>query len=357
MGQPDLVISMPQEFEVPAEGVLPYKNYIIDPGFTEDRWVTIAEGRPGSPGVVHHIVVYILAPNRQTFSPDGGISILVGWAPGDLGLMCPPDTALRVPKGSKLRFEMHYTPNGKAVKDRSSVGLTFAKKPPKFELQMNAFANESISLPPNDPHYKAQATLRFPADARILSFTPHMHWRGKDYRYEAVYPDGKRETILSVPRWDFNWQNVYWYKDPLKLPKGSKIHTVAHWDNSRNNPYNPDPSKRVRFGLQTWDEMMVGWVAYVWERPETAAELARNPLSLEDQFFERFDRNGDDIVTRDELPEQILLLQLAGTKVPERMDRQQFGRFFQEIRQRFERPRPRPDPKKDDKKGTQEKAP
>src|SRR5262249_33165617 len=150
---------------------------IIDPGFTEDRWVQVAEGRPGSPSVVHHIVVYILAPGKQTFTADGGISILVGWAPGDLGLVCPPDTALRVPKGSKLKFEMHYTPSGKAVKDRSSVGLTFAKQPPKFALQMNAFANESISLPPHDPHYKAQATLRLRADARILSFTPHMHWR------------------------------------------------------------------------------------------------------------------------------------------------------------------------------------
>ncbi len=350
LGQPDLVISMPEEFAVPADGSLPYQNYIIDPDFKEDRWVRLAEGRPGSPGVVHHIVVYILAPGKQLFTADGGIGILVGWAPGDLGLVCPPDTALRVPKGSKLKFEMHYTPNGKAVKDRSSVGLTFAKTPPKYELQVNAFANESISLPPNDPHYKAHATLRLHADARILSFTPHMHWRGKDYRYEAIYPDGKRETILSVPRWDFNWQNVYWFKDPLKLPKGTKVHSVAHWDNSRNNPYNPDPSKRVRFGLQTWDEMMVGWVAFVWERPETAAELAKNPLSLEDQFFERFDRNGDDVITRDELPEQVLLLQLAGTKVPERMDRAEFGRFFQEIRHRFDRTRPRPDPKKEDKK-------
>src|SRR5581483_7017782 len=141
-GKPDLVIQMPEEFEVPATGSLPYKRWTIDPGFTEDKWVRIAEGRPGAPGVVHHLVVYILAPGKkEPWSADGGIAILVGWAPGDLGTVCPPDTALRLPKGCKLQFEMHYTPNGTAAKDRSSVGLTFAKEPPKFEMYMNEFAN------------------------------------------------------------------------------------------------------------------------------------------------------------------------------------------------------------------------
>ena len=111
-----------------------------------------------------------------------------------------------------------------------------------------------------------------------------MHWRGKDYRYEMIYPDGKRETLLSVPRWDFNWQNVYRFQEPIKLPKGAKLHAVAHWDNSTNNPLNPAPDKTVHFGLQSWEEMMVGWVSYVWERPETAAELAKNPPRPSDLF-------------------------------------------------------------------------
>jgi hypothetical protein len=214
---------------------------------------------------------------------------------------------------------------------------------------MNAFANESISLPPQEPHYRAEATWRPRADARIISFTPHMHWRGQNYRYELIQPDGRKETVLSVPRWDFNWQNVYQFQEPLKVPKGAKLHAVAHWDNSRNNPYNPDPGKRVQFGLQTWDEMMVGWVAYVWERPETEAELARNPLSMADQFFERFDRNGDDFVTRDEIPDRLLtMMKLAGVTVPERMDRQQFTQFFNEMRMRLNPPRPQP--KEGDKK-------
>lgn len=334
LGKPDLILQMPEEFEVPATGSLPYKNWIIDPGFKEDRWVKLAEARPGAPTVVHHIVVYILRGNsRSPIGQDGSMSVLVGWAPGDLGLVCPPDTALRLPKGCKLRIEMHYTPNGTAVKDRSSIGLTFAKEPPRFELYMNEFANLGITLPPHHPHYRAEATLRLPADARLLSLVPHMHWRGKNYRYEVIYPDGKRETILSVPRWDFNWQNVYRFKEPIKLPKGSKVHAVAHWDNSRNNPLNPAPEKKVHFGLQTWDEMMVGWASYVWERPETAAELAQNPPSPADQFFDRIDINGDDVITPDEIPERMRpLILLLGVKLPPKMNRKEFSELFAKMR-------------------------
>jgi hypothetical protein len=198
---------------------------------------------------------------------------------------------------------------------------------------MNEFANTNIAVPPRDPHYKAEATFRLRGDARILSFVPHMHWRGKDYRYEAIYPDGKRQTLLSVPRWDFNWQNVYRFQQPVRLPKGSKLHAVAHWDNSRNNPLNPAPEKKVYFGLQTWEEMMVGWVCYVWERPETAAELAKNPLSPADQFFDRLDVNGDDVLTPDELPERMRAsLRALGVKLPERMTRKEFAAVFEKMR-------------------------
>ncbi len=302
-GKPDMLFTMPEEFEVPAAGVLPYKNWTIETKFDEDKWVQVAEARPGNPGVVHHVVAYIQTGNSSTpVNANGSLSILVGWAPGDLGLVCPPDTALRVPKGAKLRLEMHYTPNGKVTKDCSSIGITFAKKPPKHEMLIGDFLNMGIEVPPQDPHYKAEASFRLPADARILSFAPHMHWRGKDYSYEVIYPDGKRETLLSVPRWDFNWQNVYRFEEPIKLPKGAKLHSVAHWDNSPNNPLNPDPTKPARFGLQTSDEMMVGFVTYVWERPETAEELAKNPPSMADQMFDRFDVNGDDFLTPDEIP-------------------------------------------------------
>ena len=351
-GTPDLILRMPEEFEVPAEGVLPYKNWIIETDFKEDKWVRIAEARPGTPAVVHHVVVYILREGqRGPIAADGSLSILVGWAPGDLGLSCPPDTALRVPKGAKLRFEMHYTPNGTKVKDRSAIGLTFAPKPPKYEMFISEFANMAIQVPPDDPHYKAEATFRFRADARVLSFAPHMHWRGQAYRYEIVYPDGKRETILSVPRWDFNWQNVYQFKEPIKVPKGTKLHSVAHWDNSVNNPLNPDPTKSVRFGLQTWDEMMVGFVAYVWERPETAAELAKNPPSQADQFFDRLDVNGDEVITPDESPERMRpFLLVSGVKLPEKITRAEFHKLYDEMRKRFKPKQPDPKPADEPKK-------
>jgi acetyl esterase/lipase len=338
-GQPNVVFSMPQEFEVPADGVLPYQNYVVSTNFTEDRWVRVAECRPGARGVVHHIVVYILKPGQQQPEAiDGTLSVLAAWAPGDLGLVCPPDTALRVPKGAQLIFELHYTPNGTVTKDRSAVGVTFAKEPPKYELFTNIFANDSIQMGPNDPHYRAEATWRLRADARILSFLPHMHWRGQNYHYEVVYPGGKREPLLSVPRWDFNWQNVYQLQEPLKLPKGARLHAVAHWDNSRNNPLNPDPTKSVRWGLQTWDEMMVGWVAYVWERPETAAELAKNPPSQADMLFDRLDRNGDDVITPDELGDRVRpLLAAALGKVPEKITREEFAKIYEEMRKRMPR--------------------
>ena len=341
LGKPDIVFTMPEECEVPAEGTVPYRHFTIETGFKEDRWVTVAEARPGTAAVVHHVVIYILKEGqRRPFSADGNMSVLVGWAPGDLGLICPPDTALRLAKGTKLMFELHYTPNGTKTKDRSSVGITFAKKSPKYELQMNSFVNESIRVPAHDPHYRADATFRFRADARIISFVPHMHWRGKSYFYEAIYPDGRRETLLTVPRWDFNWQSVYQFKEPVKMPKGTRIHSIAHWDNSRNNLLNPDPSKDVRFGLQTWEEMMVGWVAYVWERPGTAEELAKQPMNEVDQWFERLDRNADDVVTADEVPDQLKLLLLTrGVKVPEKMTRAEFGKFFEELRKVFRRPK------------------
>ncbi len=349
-GKPDLVLTMPEEYEVPADGVLPYKNWIIDPGFKEDKWVRISEALPSNPAVVHHIVVYLQEGNSNNpIRPDGSIGILVGWAPGDLGLVAPKDTAMRIPKGTKLRLEMHYTPNGMKVKDRSSVGLTFAEKPPKYELFMSEFANMTFDIAPNHPHYKAEATFRFRADARIISLAPHMHWRGKDYSYELIRPDGKKETLLSVPRWDFNWQNVYRFNEPMKVAKGTKIHSVAHWDNSKNNPYNPDPTKSVKFGLQTWEEMMVGFVAYVYENPDTAANLAKNPPTMAEQLFDRFDLNGDGFISQDEIPAQMKPF-LAGTGValPEKIDREEFVKLVEGMMKKFQ-PKKNPEPKKEEK--------
>jgi hypothetical protein len=160
----------------------------------------------------------------------------------------------------------------------------------------------------------------------------------------VIYPGGKRETILSVPRWDFNWQNVYRFKEPVKLPRGARLHAVAHWDNSTNNLLNPAPEKKVRFGLQTWDEMMVGWACYVWERPEEGAELAKTPLSPADEFFNRLDVNGDELITADEIPERMRpFIKLLGIEMPAKgMTRKEFTVLFEKMSKTMRRPGPAP---------------
>lgn len=306
IGAPDMVFAMPKEFTVPADGVLPYKMFVVPTQFTEDRWVTMAEAMPGNPGVVHHIIVYMISPERlDPVNEDDDMSVLVAWAPGDMPLACPPGTGLRVPKGTELLFEMHYTPNGAPGVDRSSVGIKFCSEKPEREIHTNMFANQQIRIPPRDPHFRAEKVFVFPEDAKLMSLIPHMHWRGKSYHYEAIFPDGRKEVLLSVPRWDFNWQTAYLFAEPVRVPKGTEIRGVAHWDNTKNNPFNPDPNIEVGWGLQTWDEMMVGWMTYVWEK-----EPSRNPGATarpngSELVFQMMDRNKDGLIQISELPAKI----------------------------------------------------
>ncbi|HZY89933.1 MAG TPA: hypothetical protein VFE78_34240, partial [Gemmataceae bacterium] len=266
IGKPDAVFRMAKEFTVPAKGVLPYKRFVVDPGFTEDRWVQTAESRPGNRAVVHHIIVYVQAPGKPLYDAAGTASTLVGWAPGDMPAIYEPGTAKRVPKGSKLVFEVHYTPNGKEQTDRSSVGVIFAKGPPERVVETNILANMGLRVPPRKGLHEERFTYTFKDDALLISFMPHMHLRGVSARYEAAYPNGKREVLLSVPDYDFGWQSVYRFAEPRRMPKGTRLTWVGRWDNSADNPRNPDPSKEVRWGLQTWDEMMNGWMEVVRER-------------------------------------------------------------------------------------------
>jgi peroxiredoxin len=265
VGTPDAVYHMPDEFQVPATGVLEYKRFVVDPGLDKEVWVQAAECRPGNRAVVHHMIVYILPPGKQkVYEPDGTTSILVGWAPGDMPAQYAAGTARRIPARSKLIFEVHYTPNGTAQADRSSVGVIFAKKPPEREVETNILANMAIRIPAGEARYKGQLTYTFPKDALVLSFMPHMHLRGTSARYILTWPGGKSETLLSVPDYDFGWQSIYRFEKPLRVPKGAKLTWIAHWDNSADNPRNPDPAKEVRWGLQTWDEMQNGWLDVVW---------------------------------------------------------------------------------------------
>ena len=266
IGTPDAVFRMAEEYKVPATGVLDYQRFTVDPGFKEDVWVQSAECRPGNRAVVHHILVYVQLPGQPTYDRDGTAHTLAGWAPGDMPVRYATGTAKRVPAGSKLVFEVHYTPDGKEQTDRSAVGVIFAKEAPERVAETNILANLGLRVAPRLAGQKGEFVYTFKDDALILSFMPHMHLRGVAARYEATYPGGKREVLLSVPDYDFGWQSVYRLAEPKPMPKGTRLTWVGRWDNSADNPRNPDPSKEVRWGLQTWDEMMNGWMEVVRER-------------------------------------------------------------------------------------------
>jgi peroxiredoxin len=267
IGKPDAVFTMKETGKVPAEAGadgIAYRYYTIPTGFTEDRWVQAAEARPGNRSVVHHILVYVLYPGfKEEKHTDGiGRGLLVAFAPGDLPAVFPEGAAKKIPKGSMLVLQMHYTPSGTAATDQSSVGLIFAKGPPKRELHTRAISQKWFAIPPGAAAHEVKASRQFDQDVELYSLFPHMHLRGKDFTYRVVYPDGRSDTLLSVPRYDFNWQSNYRLARPLALPAGSRIECSAHFDNSDRNLNNPDPKKAVFWGEQTWEEMMIGFVDY-----------------------------------------------------------------------------------------------
>jgi hypothetical protein len=253
---------MPEEFEVPAEGVIPYKYFRVPTNLTEDRWVQAVEFRAGNREVVHHIIGFIQEPGAKSDRTRGADNMLGGTAPGDPPTSYRHGTAKLLRAGSDLVFQMHYTPNGVPSKDRSSVGLIFAKEPVRKTAMTGAALESRFVIPPGHPNYEVKSSWTAKEDIHLLGLMPHMHVRGKDFTYTVVYPDGRSEVILHVPKYDFNWQLSYQLKQPMPLPKGSRLDCVAHFDNSSNNRFNPDPTKEVRWGDQTWEEMMIGWFSY-----------------------------------------------------------------------------------------------
>jgi hypothetical protein len=260
IGEPDLVLKMPDEFVVPAEGAVPYQYFAVPTGFKEDRYIQALEARAGNLSVVHHIVMYVRDPREAT--PRGqrrfniGDGILGALSPGMTPFIAKPGQAKLIKAGSQLIFQMHYTPNGTAAKDRSMVGLIFAKQPVEKVITTKAAFDTRFVIPPQATNHEVKAEYEFEQDSHIISLMPHMHLRGKDIVYRANYPDGRSEILLAVPKYNFNWQVYYYPAKPLAIPKGTRIEAVAHYDNSTNNPGNPDPTMSVRFGEQTWDEMM-----------------------------------------------------------------------------------------------------
>jgi peroxiredoxin len=276
IGKPDVVFSMAEEFTVPKDGGtkgIAYKYFQIPTNYDEDRWIQAVEARPGAREVVHHILVYavpkdFLNKKKGQRNPDAnpadglGNGLLVAYAPGDVPNKLPPGHAKKLPKDSVLILQMHYTPDGVERKDRSQVGIVWAKAPPKQEVRTRAITQTFFLIPPGAKAHKVVSKTTFDKDSTLISMLPHMHVRGKDFEYVVEFPNGKKETLLSVPRYDFNWQTNYHLKKPLKLPAGTKITCTAHFDNSPDNPNNPNPKAYVHWGDQTWDEMMIGFCEY-----------------------------------------------------------------------------------------------
>jgi hypothetical protein len=262
IGEPDLVVPLPEEFHVPASGVVEYQYFTVDPGFRVDRWVTAAEIRAGNRKVVHHCNVFLEPPGNTEIHEQGklGSYCLAAMAQGTPPMILPDGMAKRIPAGWKLVFVMHYTPNGTEQTDRTSIALRFAEPAAvRKEAATKLMFEPDLQIPPGEANYPVQQTWRLNEDVLLLALFPHMHLRGKSFRYEAIYPDGTEEILLDVPRFDFNWQPRYALAEPKRLPAGTLLRCSATFDNSRANPANPDASQWVRTGTQSWEEMFNGY--------------------------------------------------------------------------------------------------
>jgi hypothetical protein len=259
---PDRVVYMPQPFTVPAEGTIEYQYFVVDPGFREDRWIQAAEVRPGNRAVVHHCNVFLQPPNSTDVQPQGelGSFCLIAAACGTPPLVLPEGMAKRVPAGWRFVFVVHYTAIGSIQTDRTILGLKFAdSRTVKKEVATRLMFDLDLRVPPRTPAHSVAQTWQVNRDVLLLGYFPHMHLRGKSFRYEALYPDGSQEILLDVPRYDFNWQNRYDLAEPMHLPAGTCLRCTAVYDNSADNPANPDPTIEVRAGQQSWDEMFNGY--------------------------------------------------------------------------------------------------
>jgi hypothetical protein len=301
--RPDLVFQLPKPLKIPAKGTVEYTYVTVSAPFKEDTWVSAGEIRPSDRTHVHHVIAMVRpkgskwmrqaqlgaepwapGPTRQADMARenaGDTSVLqseflVGYVPGmEAQRFDIDESAKLIPAGADLVLEVHYTTNGTAGEDQTKVGIELAPAPPKRLFMSVGAAQPGLLIKPGDPNAEAKAMVKFGQPVDLVYFQPHMHLRGKDMTIEAKYPDGKRETLLSVPRYDFNWQIVYYQKTPLKLPKGTELHLTAHWDNSPANRWNPDPTATVRWGDQSWQEMMSAPMAVIVDRtvdPKTVIE-------------------------------------------------------------------------------------
>ena len=292
IGKPDLVLSMPKPYDVPASGTIAYQFITIPTNFTEDKWVRAIELRPGNRRVVHHILAFVRESDKPAETPafvtvvpkmqrppasrdgnapqqgqrEGPGTLIATTAPGTNAMIFEPGSALKIPAGASIVFQMHYTANGKAATDQSSIGLVFAKGTPQREIHTANFYNPLLKVPAGAADQAVDCAIEFTEDTRITALFPHTHLRGKSWEYRLIDPEGQSQVVLSVPKYDFNWQTYYVFTTPLRARKGSRLEATAHYDNSVNNQWNPDPKIDVRWGEQTWQEMQYSGITYYEDR-------------------------------------------------------------------------------------------
>lgn len=282
ISKPDLIVKMPDPVDVPAKGEIEYTYIVVPSGFTEDKWVREIEVRPSDRSVVHHAVVYLREPGSKwmadakpgiPFIPTNLTNastrfanvlgaqndVLTVYTPGMVPDIYKPGQAKQIKPGTDFVIQMHYTASGKATKDQTSIGLVFASETPTTRIITTAAVNNRFTIPAGDGDFKAEATVPVNNPMVMLSVFPHMHLRGKAFQYDLIYPTGETKTIMRVDHWSLNWQLSYKLAEPIELTPGMKVKATAWWDNSPNNPSNPDPSKEVKWGDQSWEEMLVGF--------------------------------------------------------------------------------------------------
>ena len=259
LGKPDYVLRLPAVEKIPATGVLDYRHIRVENIVPEDCWLSAVAVKPGNKKVVHHVILRAKYSGNGDDGSGRGVMI-VGWAPGAFPARYHEGVGRFFPKNARLDVEMHYTTMGAEQNDQTEIGLYVLPGKPKIETHVAAAFNSDFSIPPSETDFRTFATSGFQKDTLIFSLSPHMHLRGSWFKFEALYPDGKKETLLSVPRYDFNWQTTYRLPEPKRVPKGTWILCTGGFDNSSKNPSNPDAAKRVTWGDQSFDEMFIGFM-------------------------------------------------------------------------------------------------
>ena len=263
IGVPDLVIPLSRAYQIKEQGTMPYVVDVVQTELAEARWVSAYEIIPSARDVVHHVIVDVYEPGASVKDREEGVGgYWAAYVPGNTACVYPKGFARKIPARAKVKFQIHYTPSGKRTEERLRMGLVFSKESPEYELRTISLANRGISIPPGAPAHAETFTKKVPFDLPITAFLAHMHLRGSAFKYEVRYPDGAAETLLDIPRYDFNWQLRYARKEPKWIPKGSTMTVTAVYNNSAANQANPDPKKWVKWGSQTFDEMMIGYLEY-----------------------------------------------------------------------------------------------